>query len=82
MELDREENNEIQLSLEIGNEDLHKDIYFLDGESHENLKELDKNNTELYIYTNIHNKKLNDFQKNFQFEFAGNYQILYIKIQK
>lgn len=74
MELDREENNEIQLSLEIGNEDLHKDIYLLDGESHENLKELEQNNTGLYIYANIHNKKLYDFQKNIQFEFIGNYK--------
>ena len=76
MGLDRKETNEIELSLEIGNDDLHKDIYFLDGESHENLKELDQNNTELYIYTNIHNKISNDFQKNWQFEFTGNYQIL------
>ena len=58
-------NNEIRMKIKINNKDINKDIYFLDNTDgyeddegikhyHDNLKELNESNTELYI----NNKKI------------------------
>ena len=72
-------NNEIKLVLNIGKEDINKDIYFLKGSyldsdsfeyGNECLNNLDESNCELYI-NNIKNK----FQKYFRPEKEGIYNI-------
>ena len=74
--LNRKKENEIKIDVEIlTNNEI---IYFLDGESHEHLKELNQDNTELY-FCNKNNRKVkipHKFQKGFKFEFKGNYEIL------
>jgi len=73
--------NEIEITLDINKSDINKKIYFLDNTDyiddktrikffHDNLKELNENNTELYI-NNIKCK----FQKYFIPEKEGNYKI-------
>ena len=77
--LNRKKENEIKLEVEIGADDIKKDIYFLDGETHKNLKELNENNTELYIYYINKNKKkklLKKFSKYNVFETERNYKVL------
>ena len=62
IELKNESKNEINIKLEIGKDDINKDIYFLDNTDgkynidgkevehyHDNLKELNELNTKLYI---------------------------------
>jgi len=72
----RKKENEIKLDIEIGKDDINKDIYFFDGENHENLKELNEKNTELYIYNRKENKISETFQKKYIFRMKGNYKIL------
>ena len=75
--LKRKEENEIKLDLEIGKDDIKKEIYFLDNdEAHGNLKELNENNTELYIYINKETKIFQTFEKKYIFKLKGNYKIL------
>ena len=77
--LERKKENEIKFNIEIGDDDINKDIYFLDGgESHKNLKELNQDNTELYFYNknNRIQKFKYIFQKCFRPEYKGNYEIL------
>ena len=72
--------NEINIEIKITKDDIYTKIYFLDNyeykdkegnkHSHDNLKELNKNNTELYL-----NKIKKDFQKYFIPEKAGTYNI-------
>ena len=74
------EKNEILLKLIIGEEDINKEIYFLDngsfmnkeneGDIHNNLKELNENNTQIYI-NNIEHK----YCKCFKPEKKGLYEI-------
>ena len=69
--------NDIELNLTIEDNDKNKDIYFLDGETHDNLKELNKENTKLYIYKdNQFIKNNEDFSKKYNFNCIGNYMIL------
>jgi hypothetical protein len=58
--------NEINLTIKIEKEDINKEIYFLDNEyeennikksEHDNIKELNERNTELYINNNKFNYK-------------------------
>ena len=74
-------NNEIEIFLKINKLDINKKIYFLDNidfiedktyikHFHDNLKELNKNNTQLYI-----NDKKYNFQKYFVPEKEGEYII-------
>ena len=63
--------NEINLELKIGIGDINKDIYFLDNSfKHNNLKELNSSNTEIYI-----DKKKYKFCKYFRPLKQGNYFI-------
>ena len=77
--------NEINIQLKIENGDINKDVYFLDNttneykfyidgkdieHNHDNLKELNQSNVELYI----ENKKY-DFKKFFKPEKEGIYEI-------
>ena len=77
--LNRKKENEIKFNIEIGDDDLNRDIYFLDGsEPHTNLKELNQDNTELYYY-NKNNRIIkfkHNFQKGFQPIYKGNYEFL------
>jgi len=80
--------NEIKISLEIKKDDINKDIYFLDNTDgtyndimhyHDNLKELNETNTELYI-----NDKKYKYMKYFKPDKEGIYIIklkfnIYIK---
>ena len=59
-------NNEIKIKIEIKEKDINKEIYFLDNEyeenniiksGHNNIKELNERNTELYINNNKYNYK-------------------------
>ena len=74
-------NNKIEITLDINNNDINKNIYFLDNTDyiedktnikyfHNNLKELNEDNTELYI-NNIKYK----YQKYFNPEKEGKYKI-------
>ena len=73
--------NEIRISLKINQNDVEKDIYFLDNSDfkdekgikhyHDNLKELNESNTELYI----NNKKV-EYKKYFKPENEGIYEII------
>ena len=63
--------NQIILTVKVNNEDINNKIYFFDNtDNHDNLKELNKDNTELYI-----NKNKYDFQKFFETEKEGEYEI-------
>ena len=75
--------NEINLITKIEKEDINKEIYFLDNKyiefendiliqhnEHDNLKELNELNTELYI-----NKKQYEYKKYFKPEKEGEYKI-------
>ena len=71
--------NEIKLSVKINKDDINKDIYFLDNTNgdynyikhyHDNLKELNESNTELYI-----NDKKYKYKKYFNFDKEGIYII-------
>jgi len=67
----RNEINEIKLKIEIEKEDINKDIYFLDNtENHDNLKELNELNTEIFI-----NNKKYKYTKCFKPEKEGLYEI-------
>ena len=78
--IDKEEENVIELLLEIKQKHLSKDIYFLDntdytdlnGEKHlhDNLKELNSTNVDLYINNNKY-----EFKKYFTPETEGEYSI-------
>ena len=74
--------NEIRIIINISKEDINKDVYFLDNTDgfednkgnkhyHDNLKELNETNTELYI----NDKKVN-YQKYYRFEKEGLYSII------
>ena len=75
-----EEENIIIITLDIKQNDLSKDIYFLDNveytdkneekHSHDNLKELNNTNVDLYIDNIKH-----DFKKYFTPEKEGEYSI-------
>ena len=71
--------NEIKISLEIKKDDINKDRYFLDNthgtyngieHHHDNLKELNESNTELYI-----NDKKYKYMKYFKPDKEGIYII-------
>jgi len=63
--------NEVNLKVKIEKEDINKDIYFLDNtEHHDNLKELNELNTEIFI-NNIKYK----YKKSFKPEKEGLYEI-------
>ena len=75
--------NEINLTIKIEKEDINKKIYFLDNEygpiengkwieyyKHDNLKELNELNTDIYI-----NKKKYEYKKYFKPEKEGEYEI-------
>ena len=77
-------NNKIKLELKIEKDDINKDIYFLDNTDgyygddnnikclyHDNLKELNELNTEIYI----NNKKFK-YNKSFKPEKEGIYEII------
>ena len=58
--------------VKIENDDINKKIYFLDNyNDNNNLKEINKSNTELYI----NDKKENVFKKYFIPEKEGDYQL-------
>ena len=77
--LNRKKENEIKIYLEIKDEDLNKYINFLGGDK---FKELNKKNTELYIYQDKHNKNNEyDFGKRYKFEQNGDHKIL-LKLKK
>ena len=74
--------NEIRIIINISKDDINKDIYFLDNTDgieenkgikhyHDNLKELDETNTELYI-----NDKQIKYQKYYRFEKEGLYSVI------
>ena len=64
--------NEIRMEIKIVKEDINKDIYFLDNtEEHNHLKEINENNTELYI----NNKKI-EYKKYFRPAEEGIHKIL------
>ena len=63
----------IIIEIKIEENDIDKDIYFLDGNFHDNLKELNKDNTELYI-----NGDKKEYNKYFIPEIEGIYTILLI----
>ena len=65
-------NNEIDIVVDIGKEDINKEIYFLDNydEKHNHLNELNKTNTKLYI----NNKEL-EYKKYFKPLKEGKYNI-------
>ena len=74
--------NEIRIIINISKDDINKDIYFLDNTNgiednkgikhyHDNLKELDEANTELYI-----NDKQIKYQKYYRFEKEGLYSVI------
>jgi len=73
--------NEIRIKLEIGKSNLNEEIYLLDNTNyednegikhyHDNLKELNESNTELYI----DNKKV-EYKKYFKPEKEGIYEII------
>ena len=76
------QSNEIRIKLKINDQnDINNDIYFLDNSDykddkgikhyHENLKELNESNTELYI----NNKKV-EYKKYFRPENKGIYEII------
>ena len=75
------EENEIKMVLEINDEDLHSNIYFLDNTDyedengvkhyHDSLKELDETKVELFI-----DKKKYKFQKYFNFHDVKEYEII------
>ena len=76
-------NNEIEISIIIDNKDINNKIYFLDNEyiennlnksSHDNLKELNELNTELYIKKDNKEKK-EKYKKYFIPEEEGIYNI-------
>jgi len=82
-------NNEIKITVKINEDDINKDIYFLDNidytddklikHFHDHLKELNKSNTELYI-----NDKKYEYKKYFKPDKEGIYIIklkfnIYIK---
>ena len=97
--------NEIKLSVKINKDDINKDIYFLDNTDgiynkikhyHDNLKELNESNTELYI-NDIKYKykkyfkpdkegiyiiklKINTYIKDCSFMFCGCYNIINIDL--
>ena len=59
--------NEIIITIKIDKDDINKDIFFLDNTyEHGNLKELNENNTKLYI-----NDKIMKYQKYFKPEKEG-----------
>ena len=72
--------NEIIMTIKIDKSEINKDIYFLDNTDyidkegirhyHDNLKELNEHNTELYI-----NDKQYKYEKYFKFEKEGIYRI-------
>ena len=72
--------NEIEIKINVEEEEINKDIYFLDNTDyidennikhyHDNLKELNELNTELYIYD-----KKYEFKKYFRPENQGEYKI-------
>ena len=67
--------NEIKLDVRVGREDILKDIYFLDNYNqnkhyHDNLKELNELNTELFI-----NNKNYKYAKYFKTNKVGTYEI-------
>ena len=64
--------NEIKILINVGPKDVNKQIYFLDNYSnaHDNLKELNKFNTELFI-----NEKKDEYKKYFIAEKEGDYNI-------
>ena len=79
--IDNNIDNKIEIILDINKSDINKNIYFLDNTDyiedktnikyfHNNLKELNEDNTELYI-NNIKNK----YQKYFNPEKEGKYKI-------
>ena len=77
--LNKIKNNEIKLLLKIEKEDINKDIYFLDNTDgkyfgiehhHDNLKELNEINTEIFI-----NNKKYKYTKSFKPEKEGLYEI-------
>jgi len=60
--LNENKTNEIIMEIKVDKDDINQDIYFLDNtEKHDKLKELNENNTELYI----NNKKIG-FKKYFR----------------
>jgi len=79
-----QQKNEINMIIKINENDINKDIYFLDDidkeksqsplveykSEHDNLKEMNQNNTKLYI-NDIEYK----YDKFFVFEKPGNYRI-------
>ena len=65
--------SEIIIEIKIEENDIGKEIYFLDGGFHDNLKELNKDNTELYI-----NGDKKEYKKYFIPEIAGIHIILLI----
>ena len=81
----KSENNEIDLIIKIGKEDVKKNIYFLDNYQykdndninhyHDNLEELNELNTELYIKDDNNHYKNHKFKKFFNFEKEGEYKI-------
>ena len=73
-------NNEIRMKINIKEKDINKEIYYLDNTNgtyigvkhyHDNLKELNKYNTELYV----NNKKV-EYKKYFKPEKEGIYEII------
>ena len=75
--------NEIKLEIKINKDDINKDIYFLDNTNdtynnikhyHDNLKELNESNTELYI-----NDKKYKYKKYFNQDKEGIYYKIKIK---
>ena len=63
--------NEIRMIIKIEEKDVNKEIYFLDNtKEHNNLKELKKDNVDLFI-----NNKKETFQKYFYPNNTGNYSI-------
>ena len=75
--------NEIEISIKTENKDINNKIYFLDNEymennvmksSHDNLKELNELNTELYIKKN-NEEKLEKYKKYFIPKEEGIYNI-------
>ena len=77
-------NNEIKLNVKIEKVDINKEVYFLDNtsnylskdninskEAHQNLSELNQNNTYLFI-----NQERKQFKKYFKPAKEGNYEII------
>ena len=76
------DSNEIRIIINISKDDINKDIYFLDNTDgiednkgikhyHDNLKELNETNTELYI-----NDKQIKYHKYYRFEKEGLYSVI------